>query len=284
MDTYADMVTLLLTFFVMLFSMSSVEQNKWEMLVEAFSKKMGVDTDQLVLTPNGEGEQVGTNQGFATTEQSSYDDIPSDALPIDFDELYQYLKNYVEQNNMSASVEVSKTQDSVFIRFRDNIFFNPDSAQLKKDSYDMLEFLGDCLKSVEDQILMVNINGHTASVAYDHYPVSDRMLSSQRASNVAIYLEERKQMDPSKLVAIGYGKNYPVDTNDTPEGRAKNRRVDMIIVSTESALSNDALLSRFLSGTFDDTKYPQAGSGLIPSDVSGSQTATPSSQAGSANP
>ncbi len=260
LNTYADMVTLLLTFFVMLFSMSSIQEEKWEKLLMAFTNR-GNETQQVVLVPEGEGDQMGTNHGEAPPPGDKDSVQTEQALPENFDQLYEYLKAYVERNGMQGSVDIQKSHGSVYIRFKDNIFFDPDNFVLKKDGTAILDFLGDCLKNVEHQIMTINISGHTASVDYENYPVSDWRLSSERASSVAIFFADQKQLDPKKIIPIGYGKNYPVDTNSTPEGRGKNRRVDMLIVSNESDLSNQDLLDSFLTGTFDPGRYPEIGSG-----------------------
>lgn len=268
MDTYGDMVTLLLTFFVMLFSMSSIDAEKWEMLVQAFTNK-GNETSQVVLAPEGEGQEMADNQG----KGESMDIDITNSMPTDISELYDYLKEYVEQNNMTDSVQLVKGEGSVFIRFQDNIFFNANSYYLRRDGFPILDFLGNCLKNVEDQIVTININGHTAAIPWDeNYQINDRRLSSERASSVAVFFEEDKNLDPKKILAIGYGKNYPIATNDTDEGRIKNRRVDMIIVGDEATLSNEAIVTQVLTGTFDEGAYPDSGSSneiMLPSNTAG---------------
>lgn len=272
MDTYGDMVTLLLTFFVMLFSMSSVDQEKFDVIVKAFSK-MNAETQQIITAPVGDGDDMATNQGDFPPPGEQLD-LQKD-LPKNFDELYQYLKEYVKQNGMEGSVEVKKGDGAVFIRFEDSIFFNPDSFDLKPTGTDILDFLGNCLKNVEEQILTININGHTAAVPnVENYRISDWRLSSERASSVAIYLEERKGIPPKKMIPIGYGKNFPTATNDTAEGRKKNRRVDMMIISTESNMTDEEILKTLLAGTFDESKYPEVGSSkdiLVPQEEQSSQ-------------
>lgn len=270
MDTYGDMVTLLLTFFVMLFSMSSVDKEKFEILVKAFTNS-SAETQQIVVTPEGQGNELGTNKGDSPPPGDGENlDLQKD-LPKDFDELYQYLKAYIKQNGMEGSVEVTKGDGAVFIRFEDSIFFNPDSFQLKSLGNEILDFLGNCLKNVEEEILTININGHTAAVPnVENYRISDWRLSSERASSVAIYFEEQKGIPPKKLLPIGYGKNFPRASNDTVEGRKKNRRVDMMIISEESTLTDEEILKTLLAGTFDDRKYPKAGSSkdiLIPQNL-----------------
>lgn len=257
MDTYGDMVTLLLTFFVMLFSMSSINEEKWEMLVKAFRSR-GVETTQIVLIPEGDGNDLATNQGQAVVDDTKID-IETD-LPDDFDQLFEYLKAYIEANNMGASVSVQKNGDnSVYIRFADNIFFSADSAVLLPDHTGILEFLGKCLVNIESQIRMTRIDGHTADPKVENYNVSDRTLSTDRANSVLLYFEEVAGVDPTKLMSSGYGKNYPIADNDTPEGRQRNRRVEMMILSnSDSDMTTEELYAmidpRVMTDVFDDTQ------------------------------
>ena len=94
----------------------------------------------------------------------------------------------------------------------------------------MLDAVGIMLKEKQDNILAIYINGHTAQAA--NSLINDRLLSSERADNVAIYLEEQVGIPPKKLICRGYGKYYPIADNTTREGREQNRRVDMIILGT----------------------------------------------------
>lgn len=260
MDTYGDMVTLLLTFFVMLFSMSSVNEEKWEMLLRAFTAK-GNETQQLVLSPEGEGDDIATNQGEASKDPAEVD---LESLPTSFDELFEFIKAYVEQNNMEGTVTVEKSGDnSIYIRFQDYIFFEPDRAVLLPGSIDILSFMGNCLKAVEDQVLMTRVNGHTADPGIDNYSVSDRELSSDRANSVIEYFENISKVDSKKLMSQGYGKNFPIAENTTAEGRQRNRRVEMLILSNE-----------ILSGSQDELN--QLLESLVTADFFNDQTNTQS--------
>ncbi len=253
LDTYADMVTLLLTFFVMLFSMSTIEAEKWEKLVKAF-KNPGIETSQVVIAPDDNmGEDIGTNTGDAPNGEA--DNKESE---IDFDMLYEYLQNYVNENGLQSTVEVNEGEECVYIRFSDVVIFDADSYVLRQDSYKLLGFLGDALKQVESELLSVVIAGHTAHVE-GPYRVSDRRLSGERASSVAIYFQDGKELDPKKIVPIGHGANYPVATNETSGGREKNRRVELMILSNKADVSNKAVTDYFLKGTFDENLYPAKG-------------------------
>ncbi|MBR5486057.1 MAG: flagellar motor protein MotB [Oscillospiraceae bacterium] len=260
MDTYGDMVTLLLTFFIMLFSMSSINEEKFAILVKAFTSK-DPDSINIILDQSKdiEGMENAVNRAEESLGDMTLEELQEE-VPSSFDDLYEYLSQYVAKSGMEGSVQIYRAGDGcVFIRFADNIFFNPDSSYLKSQSEPLLNFLGNCLKSVEDEIMTININGHTADPKIKDYGVSDWKLSAERASNVAIFFEERKAIKPQLLLPIGYGKNFPVDTNDTPEGRERNRRVDMAIISAKANISDSALLQSILTGTFDPLQYPNNG-------------------------
>ena len=250
MNTYSDMVTLLLTFFVLLFSFSSVDASKWQQFVDAMTAS-GLDASQIA-------QQVSSNSTTVTPEQKEQVD---EVLPVNFDDLYDYLQNYVKKEGIEGSVEVTRGgENAVYIRFQSNVFFNADSAVLRPGSYAVLNTLGDCLHNIEGEIYLISINGHTASVPNpETYKISDWTLSGDRASNIAIFFEDQKGIDPRKLRPIGYGKNYPIATNDTPEGREQNRRVDMTIVKDEGSDEENQKLLAQLSGLFDPSKFPATG-------------------------
>lgn len=267
MDTYGDLVTLLLAFFVMLFAMSSINESKWEMLVKAFSGK-GNETQQMVLSPEGEGNDIAINKGTASPEDTT---INIESLPATFNELYKYIKAFVEQNQMQGSVTVEKSGDNVvYIRFQDNLFFQADSAWLMPDSTGILEFMGKCLKNVEPQVMMVRVNGHTADPGIANYRISDRTLSTDRANSIVAYLEDKMKIASKKLMAQGYGKNFPIADNSTAEGRQKNRRVELMILSNDVLGSTpeelDKLLNASISADLFNDHTNSAGM-LIPPDI-----------------
>ncbi len=260
MNTYSDMVTLLLCFFALLLSFSQVNAEKWEQIVKAFVNP-GDETSQVVIIDPDKvepGDEPLPNQSDAEQIDPGVSATES-PLPVDFDDLFEYLDNFIKENNLSDSVEVTSGGDNVvYIRFQNNVFFSPNEYTLLPAANEILGFLGDCVHNVEDQIYIISINGHTAAVDWGDYGVSDWMLSGERASTVAIYLEEKKGVDPKKLRPMGYGRNYPIADNDTPEGREQNRRVDITIIrDTQGA--GDGSVTDELASLFDPAQFPRSG-------------------------
>jgi len=217
-ETYADMVTLLLTFFIMLYAMSTIDSQKYYAIVEAFSKGNAAIT-QEDLPPGDDLLEDGSIKETITEVELDNNDV---------DQLYEMLMKYIAENELTDSVEVSKSESYVFIRFYDNITFNGYSNQLKISGKDILNVLAEGLGLVEEYIEEVIIAGHTAEVKNDNTTI-DRKLSTERANAVLEYLEAKKVINPAKYLAIGYGLYSPIADNSTSEGRAKNRRVEIYI-------------------------------------------------------
>lgn len=227
LNTYADMVTLLLTFFAVLLSMSSVDQEKFNAFIESFSNLPPEVIEEIIA---GKGD----NPEDDPTATSPTEVEVTEAM----DNLYQMLIEYVEQHGMQEQVSIERSEGIIFIRFDSAMFFHPDEYELLSTSEETLAFVGDGVCQYVNMIKLVAILGHTATVSED-YPVSEWMLSSQRAAVVGMYLDDTKGFDPTKIITIGYGGNFPVAENDTEEGRKQNRRVELAIISKNSTVSFD---------------------------------------------
>lgn len=223
MDTYGDMVTLLLCFFVLLYSMSTISEEKWKMLVVSFNP----DAAQTMTESSGnDGPNADPNELDGSGMGLSQVDIDKD-----MEDLYDLLVTYVAQQNAQDSISVSKGDGKVFVTFRDAVFFDGEEWQLREESKPILEMVAAMLSEVADSIDEVRIMGHTAQ-ADPNRPnniARDRLLSAQRAANTLAYIQQYCTVDPARMISEGYGQWRPVASNDTPEGRAQNRRVEMII-------------------------------------------------------
>lgn len=224
MDTYGDMVTLLLCFFVLLYSMSTVDTNKWEMIVKSFN-------------PNAEDvTQIVTNTEKNDGPDSIDGSMEKPEAITNFDDLYYTLVEYVQNNNLDADVEVSKGDGFTFITFRNDVFFDGNSYVLKDQGKLVLDDLSKVIYQVRDSIEEIQVLGHTSQAQPNQVNEisSDRFLSSNRATVVLVYLQEKNILNPAKLVSTGYGQFRPISTFDTAENRAKNRRVELLITKTDS--------------------------------------------------
>lgn len=235
MDTYGDMVTLILTFFVLLYSMSSIDQQKWQYIAQAFSSKGNV-INKVVAGETPVEEPAGNLVEIA--------ELNPGEVPENFDQLYQYLKDYIEQSGLSESVSIEKGESNVALKFRDNIFFNPDSGYLLQEGRDVLDGIGIGIGAVNKYIMGIKVNGHTAEAEYSL--VNDRDLSTERANSVLKYLDDMDIVTSDKYSAQGFGKYRPLVANDSEENRRQNRRVEIIIIRNDVDFTNPKVIEELL--------------------------------------
>lgn len=244
LGTYGDMITLILVFFVLLYSMSTIDQQKYRLLVKAFTADKDTLEQLAMEEAMEEGEYMDPDLTTAelgqsgeqneNTEQSqSQSQSQSQAEQIEniesMQDLYEYLQQYVKENQLQDDIQVAKGRDMVYLRFTSTLFFQPNKALLLPGGKDILDDVGPALHMVEPEIKVLRIDGHTAESAPGDNTVNDRDLSTERANEVLKYLEEYYITDRAKLMAVGYGRYRPVASNDTEENRAKNRRVEILV-------------------------------------------------------
>lgn len=228
MDTYGDMVTLLLTFFIMLYSMSSVDAQKWDVFVRSITpenSKQTEETDKVTVhsQTNVDGEEAtGVTIG---TEEGGIRDL------TDTNTLYLTIAEKLNEIGVKDATVV-RGDDYTYITFKDSTFFNGGSSIITKQGQMVLTALCESIAPAREGIGLINIMAHTAKA--DVNGVSDvrldRILSANRAAEVAIYIQKQNVIAPEKLVSISYGEFRPIADNSTAEGRAKNRRVELILL------------------------------------------------------
>lgn len=226
MDTYGDMVTLLLCFFVLLYSISSVDEVKWKALVKSLNAGTEQEVTELVMKSS-------QNASDAAKNTDKKEDLT-------FDELYTILKKSVKEIGIEDQTEISKGDGFTFISFRDKIFFDGDSSYLKKEGEVVLDEFAKVLKKVSSHVQEVQIIGHTSQGDPDipNNVRNDRTLSALRSMEVTVYLQEKNVISPDKLVSVSYGQFRPIATFKTKEGRARNRRVEILITENNAVAKN----------------------------------------------
>lgn len=210
--TYADLITLLLAFFIVMYSMSKVDAKKFGEMQEALSGVLKGGT--LVIK---EGNQIGAMAGQGVLKIGFLKSI-GDAIKRDFQGL---------GNENLVNTEV--TERGLVIHIMESALFKEGSAKLTDDAKNTLNMVAEHLKGLPNHI---RIEGHT-----DNRPIntvifpSNWELSSARATEVVRFLINNHNVRPEMISALGYGEYRPLVPNISDENRAKNRRVDIVVLT-----------------------------------------------------
>lgn len=245
MDTYGDMVTLLLCFFVLLYSFSSLDAGKQQQLVNAFSGTAG-DFEVVAFNAATIRENPITDIDSMVNIESRGQKTPSlNAQQVEindtFDQLYMKIKTYIQDNSLEGSLGVSRNSESIFLRFNEMALFDSASADIRPESIPILEHIMQIIKLNIVSISSVQIEGHTDNVPISNVKFEDNWdLSVKRATNTLRLVLSTGLLDEKMLSAVGYGEYHPIATNDTAEGRAQNRRVDFVLMKADAEDASDA--------------------------------------------
>lgn len=216
MLTYSDMVTLLLTFFILLYSYSVIDVQRFQEVLSSIQVALLGREGVLESTP---------------LPADSQDDVaPPTEVTAQIDPIiitYEAVKRYIKEENMEDYVSPRLEERGVVLEIKDHILFDSGKADIKPEAAEVLKKISGILKSVPNQII---VEGHTDNVPINtaRYP-SNWELSVDRAVRVVRYFIEKHHMPPERFLATGYGEYHPVASNETPEGRARNRRVNIVI-------------------------------------------------------
>ncbi|MCI5501439.1 MAG: flagellar motor protein MotB [Lachnospiraceae bacterium] len=251
-DTFSDLMNLLLCFFVLLFSMSNVDQVKYAELVASMSNSYSIFSGGAKAIGEGtlissgstqlnELDQYITNMGKANesvNEQNpmaEYEKKKKEEQKEKNEELYSEIVEQSEKKHIEDLIEV-KTDDNnqyVMISLSGGILFDSGSDEIRKGAKPILSRVSEILKQYPKK--MIKIEGHTDNIPISNakYP-SNLWLSTARATKVLEYLVDTRGLNPKNLEASGRGELNPIRDNSTADGRAKNRRVEIKIYSTSN--------------------------------------------------
>lgn len=273
--TFSDMMTLLMCFFVMLFSMSSIDAAKFDEVAQSFQQTISIfkggaqaigegilvsngvsqlnqldeyfnttgktaesDSDELEFKENAQGmEELAKKLGATEEEmeelQKSISTLEEEKMKLS-EELAEKIEESLAESMMGNEIDVEFNSNCVILSLNGAFLFDSGQAALKEEAIPVLNKIGVILAKYADST--IEIEGHTDSVPLNggRYENND-VLSSYRALAVFNYLKENAAIDPGVMKHSGRGEYLPVADNSTPEGRTKNRRVEIKIYNSLSA-------------------------------------------------
>lgn len=253
MATFSDLMNLLLCFFVMLFAMSSIEEAKLQEFVAAMNNTFSVfdggasaigdgflisngvsqlnELDQYINSTGKTADSETDGEDFQDYEMSpeAMEEILQDKMLEENEERVEEIEEVLTESDIADEVEVSFTAQYVKLTMNGGLLFDSGSAQLKDDAKLIIDKVGLILERYGNAGT-IEIEGHTDNVPIKsaQYP-SNEELSSARALSVFYYLMDSTTLNPLNLKHAGMGERVPIADNSTPEGRSRNRRVEILI-------------------------------------------------------
>ncbi|MBI5463826.1 MAG: OmpA family protein [Ignavibacteriales bacterium] len=209
--TYADLITLLLGLFVILYAMSKIDGGKYEAIVAAFGDVFGGSHPAVV---NAAPQAI---------------DLPVATLVRERKQIEEMLAMGLKKAIASGMISVSQNERGITVHIMEELLFASGSAVLKQNSLSTMDTLASLLKTLPNDI---RVEGHTDNVPIStaQFP-SNWHLSVARAVNTGFYLIEKHQLNAEKVTVVGFSEYQPLVPNTTAENRARNRRVDIVIVT-----------------------------------------------------
>ncbi|MEL1136150.1 flagellar motor protein MotB [Desulfitobacterium sp. THU1] len=240
--TYSDLITLLMIFFVVMYSMSKVDADKFQAMAESLSITLGgASTAQVEIgtspagpnlietyptkTPEPSGDTLEEGKGAGTGN--------ADIENMTIESIKQKLDKFAFDNQIETKLVSSIEERGLVISIQDTLLFESGSAVITPRAREILEKINNVLASAPNYI---KVEGHTDDLPIntDRFP-SNWELSVLRATNVLHIMQER--IPAEQLSATGYGEFRPVTTNDNEINRARNRRVDLVILRSKYDLT-----------------------------------------------
>lgn len=236
--SYADFITLLFAFFVVMYSISSINEGKYRVLSDTMVAAF--NTPPKTMQPIQVGEQgvsgtpspIKPNHASPTMQPGVIQQLAQTARASDMAQIATDFEHALAPMIRKDLINVKHTDLWVEIEINTSILFDSGSAQLENDAIPVLKQLADILKKYPNAI---QVEGFTDNVPIDTsvFP-SNWELSAHRAASV-VHLFMNQGVQPDRMAAIGYGEYRPIADNATPEGRRKNRRVVVVILAGENA-------------------------------------------------
>lgn len=228
--SYADFITLLFATFTALYALSKSDADKAKAVADSMREAFGTGTPQMLTM------EAPTNTGIPSKNhrpaQGKSKEKKKKAGKEEFEQMKDEIEDYLMTKGALNKVQIDVQERGLRVSMKEGGFFESGKADVKKEAYAILSELASKLVKYNNQL---RVEGHT-----DNVPMRSRTfpsnweLSSARATNVTRVLSEKFGVPADKMSAVGYGEHRPVFPNDTEAGRSRNRRVDLVVLSSSS--------------------------------------------------
>lgn len=248
MNTFADLMNLLLCFFVMLFAMSSVDEEKFQQVIASFQRTFSILPSGGASIGEGDLISAGVSQleMFGIYYEQMLEEMSeegSEEEEVDITEAYEAqalaeseqmaeeIEEALAQYGLQDQVEVDFNAQYVILNLNGALLFDSGKAELRQEAYPLIDKLGKIIVAYDQNI--IEVEGHTDNVPIHSSKYEDNnVLSMYRALTVADYLRDTTTVNPAYVKSSGRGDYVPIADNSTPEGRARNRRVEIKIYNS----------------------------------------------------
>lgn len=233
---YSDLMTLLLALFIALFAMSQTDASKMQALAQAFTAAFNMGGPSFF-------SGMGPSTSLSSSTMMQGEDNANNAYMQENENLHEVqekLEQYIKENNLQDQVSTELSEEGLMIRLKEKALFASGSAALQGQAEQIVPVIAGLLASLPER---VTISGHTDNVPIStaQFP-SNWELSSSRAVNLMRGLMgAQPSLNPARFSALGYSEYRPIATNDTEEGRAQNRRVEVFIARSMRFSQDDSI-------------------------------------------
>ena len=249
MVTYSDMITLILVFFILLFSMSQIDQLKFESITESFQSRGILDfLPSNIPSADPSGDSAFGDDG--DKDENDKDEKKEPDLNSLIDQLEEWEKKadalaalmtnvekFLETEDLGDVITAKRTEEGVILVLQDSILFDSGEANILDTGKPFLDEVGNLLKGIPNK---VRVEGHTDTrpISTFRYP-SNWELSGARAGSVVRYFSDEMKLNQNRFQIAGYGDTKPVADNDSSASMAKNRRVEIVILDEAHELKSN---------------------------------------------
>lgn len=224
--TYSDFLTLLLVFFIIMYSMGQTDATKYKAVASSMNSALGSGSgNNIIGTSDG---TVGVDQNWAPADTVV---VQQNAEDVKLQDVQANVQKYLDQSGLKDSVSTDIEDRGLVISIKDALFFESGKADVNTSYEAKLIAIGKILNKIDNYIV---VEGNTDTVPISNSSYKDNLdLASERANNVMRILVANSGIKPSRIASRSNGEYRPIADNSTDSGKAKNRRVDILILNSK---------------------------------------------------